>query len=188
MRENDYPYQHMTAELEQTLVQLDCRALDRFITLIPRARRIFVAGAGRSGLMARAFAMRLMHMGFQVFVVGDVTTPAVTSDDLLVVASGSGKTAGMLAIADKAKQCGAKLVLITIQSDSPIAKNADVVVVIPAPTPKIDNQALQAVSIQPMGSLFEQSLLLVLDGIIIKLMAALHVTEDQMFSNHANLE
>ena len=160
------------------------KALDEFES----APRIFLAGAGRSALGIRGFAMRLMHLGGQAYVVGETTTPSISSKDLLLIGSGSGRTPSLLAAAEKAKEIGAKVVLITIDRNSPIAQLADVAVVIPAPSPKAAEGATEASSIQSMGSLFEQSLFVLLDSCVLLMMRRLSISEEEMFDRHANLE
>jgi 6-phospho-3-hexuloisomerase len=177
----------VTKELGKTLEQVDSKSADRLIDLILASKRIFVAGAGRSGFMMRAFAMRLMHMGFEVFVVGETTTPGIEKDDVLIIGSGSGETGSLVGMAKKAKSLNANLGLITIFAESTIGQLSDAVVRIPAPTPKAaSDNGLK--SIQPMGNLFEQSLLLFLDCTIIRLMEKRGKDAVTMFTRHANLE
>ena len=174
-------------ELNTSLKAVSTDEVAEFQREILGAKRIFIAGKGRSGLFMKAFAMRLMHLGLHVYVVDDVTTPALAADDVLVLASGSGKTASMVHYAGKAKEIGATVVLITAYPDSPIGHHADKVVRIPAPTPKVeDRSGFQ--SVQPMANLFEQSLALLLDICTLQLMDALRKTGEQMFAHHANLE
>jgi len=174
-------------ELERTLASISPQEADQLVQLISSAKRVFVAGAGRSGLAVKAFAMRLMHMGFTVYVVGEIVTPGLEAGDLLLIGSGSGATASLVTMAEKAKKLGARIALITILAASAIGQRADVTVRIAAPTPKAED-ARQFSSIQPMGSLFEQSLLIFLDIIILKLMEAKSVNASAMFERHANLE
>jgi 6-phospho-3-hexuloisomerase len=175
------------AEIQRVFARIGEAELAGFEEYVIKAPRVFVAGAGRSGLMARAFAMRLMHLGKRVFFVGDVTSPSVVSGDLLIVASGSGETESLVAISRKAKKLGAKLATITIYPQANIGSMADCVIKIDAPTAK-SNMKTAGVSIQPMGSLFEQSLLLILDYVILDIMSKTGITSEQMFMNHANLE
>lgn len=177
----------MIEELSRTMARVSADETAALAAGILRAKRIFLAGAGRSGLIARSFAMRLVHLGLQAFVVGDATTPAIEKDDLLLIASGSGETGSLVGQAKKAAAIGAAVGLVTIFPDSAIGKLASYTVVIPAPTPK-STQKQDAVSIQPMGSLFEQSLLLTLDGVVLLLMAETGVSAEAMFARHANLE
>ncbi len=174
-------------ELERTLTTIPEQKTDAFVDLLVDHQTVFIAGAGRSGFMARGFVMRLMHMGYQSYLVGDTTTTSIKSGDLLLICSGSGETQSLVSIAKKAKSLGAKLALITINPASTIAEMADVIVRIPAPSPKATaNNDFQ--SIQPMGNLFEQSLLLFLDMSIMLLMQKTGMTSEEMFKRHANLE
>lgn len=165
---------------------IDEKSAETLADQIVRARKVFVAGAGRSGLMTRAAAMRLMQMGFEVYVVGETVTPQITKDDLLIIGSGSGETKSLLSMALKAKNMQASVALVTIYPDSSIGKLADVTVKLPG-APKDQNGRDQA-TIQPMGSLFEQTLLLFFDALILRLMEKLEIAADAMFARHANLE
>ena len=177
----------ITAELERTLAQVDAEAGERLAGAILRARKVLVAGAGRSGMAARAFAMRLMHMGFDAYVVGETVTPNLEAEDLFIVASGSGETGSLVVMSEKARRIGATLATVTIRPEGSIGRMADIAVKIPAPTPKAEVSG-DFKSIQPMGSLFEQSLLLFLDAMILQLMELRGDDSDTMFTRHANLE
>ena len=174
-------------ELHAVLSRVSREDAEAFADTLLSANRVFVAGAGRSGLAAKAFAMRLMHFGIDAFVIGETTTPNYGTDDVLVVCSGSGETGSLVSIAAKAKQIGGKLALITIVPGSTIGKIADVCVRIPAPSPKA-NAGQVVSSIQPMGSLFEQGLFVFLDAIILALMERRKNDSANMFKKHANLE
>ena len=176
-------------ELSIALAGVDDDDVERFVGQIEQAQSVFVAGAGRSGLAIRAFAMRLMHMGCQVYVAGETNTPNITERDLFVIGSGSGSTESLVAIASRAKQkFNARLAVMTIYPQSPIGQLGDVVVVIPALTPKVQSAHEAVQSIQPMGSLFEQSLLLLLDIVVLRLMERSEQESSTMFTRHANLE
>ena len=177
----------MIQELEKTLAHIEPGQAEKLVHAILQVDKIFVAGAGRSGLMVKAFAMRLMHMGSDVYVVGETTTPNLTANDMLIIASGSGATGSLVVMARKAKTLGAQLALVTIDQHSIIGELADIVLAIPAPSPKVQRET-DFHSIQPMGSLFEQSLLLSLESIILMLMERQKKTSDMMFTRHANLE
>jgi len=174
-------------ELTQTLNSIDTVCADKFVDLILKSDEIFVAGAGRSGFQARGFAMRLMHMGEKSYMVGETTTPNIKEGDVLVVCSGSGETKSLVSMAQKAKSLNAKIALVTINPQSTIGGLADVVIEISAPSPKSAKEG-DIKSIQPMGSLFEQSLGLFLDISIIMLMDKKGLDSDTMFGRHANLE
>ncbi len=174
-------------ELRAVLSCIEPQVAEEFAEALLSAKKIFVAGAGRSGLAAKAFAMRLMHLGIDSFVVGETATPNYEKEDLLVVCSGSGETGSLVSIAEKAKQIGGRIAVITIAPGSTIGRNADVCVLIPAPSPKAKGGEV-VLSAQPMGSLFEQALFLFLDCTILALMARKQNDSGNMFKRHANLE
>ena len=174
-------------ELNRTLSAVSIADTQKLADAVLDADCVFVAGAGRSGLAVKGFAMRLMHMGLNAYVVGETTTPNIKKGDLLLVGSGSGETASLTGHAGKAKTLGATLALVTIFPDSGIGRVADVTVKIPAPTPKVAVDTGFR-SIQPMGSLFEQSLNLFLDTVILMLMEKKSGDSENMFTRHANLE
>lgn len=179
--------QKMLAELDGVLSKIDEADAEKFVYTAHGAPRIFVAGCGRSGLMVKAFAMRAMHLGKTVYVLGDVTTPSIQAGDLLVIASGSGETQSLVSHAKKAKAFGAKVATVTIYPKATIGSMAHSVVHINAPTSKSEEDTGVA-SVQPMGSLFEQSLLLFLDYAIVRMMELANKDSAEMFQNHANLE
>ena len=175
------------AELERALRSVDPQSVTALVQAILQSRRIFIAGKGRSGLQMRAFAMRLMHMGLTVHVVDEVTTPALGASDLLLVGSSSGQTASVVEYAKRAQSLGSRVVLITSAASSPVAERASIIVRIEAPPATGSDPALRH-TIQPMGSLFEQTLGVLLDIVVLQLMAAQNLTSDQMHRRHANLE
>jgi len=173
-------------ELKKTLSGVDPVACEALISRIIKAKRVFFAAAGRSALSIRAFAMRLMHLGLTVYVMGEIVTPAIGEGDLLIIGSGSGETDSLLAAAKRAKSFGAELALVTIFPESSIGKLADEVVRISAPTSKV---ASNFTSIQPGGSCFEQSMLLLLDAFVIRIAETLNLdAEANLKLRHANLE
>ena len=164
--------------LENILNKLPIGVTESFADEINRGARIFVYGAGRSGLMLKAFAMRLMQAGKTVFVVGETVTPAICKGDILVVASASGRTESTCRYAKIAKSVGALVYCITADEASPIAEAADALICLCAPT----KDAPDSKSV--MGTLFEQALLLLLDEVVSELGA----DPAQMRKRHANLE
>jgi 6-phospho-3-hexuloisomerase len=175
------------SELHRTLSNISPEAGEKLVDKILASKKILTAGAGRSGFAIKAFTMRLMHMGFDAYVVGETVTPNLERDDLLIIGSGSGGTESLVSMANKAKKIGGSVALVTIFPDSSIGKVSDIVVKIPAPTPKVEKDS-GFKSIQPMGSLFEQSLLLFLDSVILRLMEKSDKDSNTMFIRHANLE
>ena len=136
----------------------------------------------------RAMGMRLMHLGKTVYVVSETTTPSIVAGNLLILGSGSGQTASLLAITEQARRQGAKTLLFTTDATSPLANLTDHQVVIPAPSLKDAKGERDLVSVQPLGTLFEQSLLILCDTLILGLMQRIGVSAAQMFERHANLE
>ena len=153
--------------------------------LVRRAERVFVVGQGRSGLVMRMFAMRLMHLGLTAFVVGEATTPAIGSEDLLIVGSGSGETEGAVAAARRAQKAGAKVAALTSRSDSTLGRLADHVLLVPGATPKSTGRQASEL---PMASVLEQTFLVVLDCMVAWLASQIGQTEETMMPRHANLE
>lgn len=173
-------------ELADTTGKTSEEALERLRDKILSASSIFVAGAGRSLLALRFFAMRLMHLGLSAYVVGDTTTPAFGPEDLLIAASGSGATAGVLNTVSAARRIGGSTALFTVVPDSPIGRIADVVVQVPGYTNKIELE--KAPPILPSGALFEISTLILGDALVVALGEKLGVDTNAYFSRHANLE
>jgi 6-phospho-3-hexuloisomerase len=153
--------------------------------MILSARRIFVTGAGRSGLALRMAAMRLMHLGLLVHVAGEVTAPAIGADDLLIVASGSGTTAGAVHAAEVARKAGAAVLAITTAPGSKLGLLAQGLIVIPAAT-KTDHGGNK--SEQYAGALFEQSVLLLSDAMFQGMWHERGETAEELWKRHANLE
>lgn len=178
----------ITGEVRECLSRIDRAEIEAALELLDEAPTVFVAGAGRSGLAMRALAMRLMHLGIPTYVVGEMATPAMAAGDALVIGSGSGRTESLGAVARKAKGLGGRLVLFTIDPQSPMAELAEVTVRVPAPSPKAPVSPEAAASVQPMGSLFEQALLLLGDALILLLMERRGASSEAMFGRHANLE
>ncbi len=179
---------NILSELTSFLQYLDEEPFTSLLPLLMNANHIFTAGAGRSGVAIRAFSNRLMHLGFSVSVVGEMSAPHTHDNDLLLIGSGSGETESLIALAKKAKKNGVKLALFTMDSTSTIAQLADIVLILPGVSPKLRCNGQNLTSIQPMGSAFEQLLFLTFDGIILELMEKMHETSDTMFKRHANLE
>jgi 6-phospho-3-hexuloisomerase len=184
----DAVIQQVLSELQACVSQVCVESLAQALALIESAPRIFVAGAGRSGLCMRAFGMRLMHLGKTVYVVGETTTPGIVAKNLLILGSGSGRTASLLAMARQARSCDAKVLLFTAAASSPMAELADQLVLIPAPSLGLNEGERDHPSIQPMGTLFEQSLLILCDSLILGLMRQSRVSAAYMLGRHANLE
>lgn len=183
-----YALSRIVTELDAAVEQLrnaDPLPLARLADLVAEAPRVFVVGAGRSGLALRMTAMRLMHLGVDVHVVGEVTTPAIRADDLLLTASGSGTTGGIVRAAETAVAARARVVAITTAADSPLARLSAEVVLVPA-AGKLDRSG--AASAQYAGSLFEQIVVLIGDALFHALWQRSGESADELWPRHANLE
>jgi 6-phospho-3-hexuloisomerase len=185
----------LAQKIEEQLRAIDSKSIDQFVESLINAKRIFIVGAGRSGLVAKAFGMRLMHLGFTIYVVGEVITPAINKDDLLIIVSGSGQTLSSVVAATIAKEKGVKIIGITSNPDSDIGKLSDVIVQIKGRQPedaKRDYEARQLTGnhepLAPLGTLFELSAMVFLDSIIDELMLRYKKSEDELRKLHADLE
>lgn len=172
-------------EITRVVAQVSPEEVATLGEAILEAEGVFVCGVGRSLLMMKAFAMRLMHLGLRARVVGETITPSIEAGDLLIAGSGSGQTSTTLAMVEAAAARGARTAVITAHPQSPLAQACDLVIEIPA---RIVGVADQAVSQQPPGSLFEQCLLVLGDGLIMWLMERLGATYDQIRARHTKLE
>jgi 6-phospho-3-hexuloisomerase len=173
-------------ELNHTAESIPDNEVEKLADRILQSKKIFVAGAGRSGLMVKAFAMRLMQMGLDAYVVGETVTPNLEKDDLLIIGSGSGETKSLIPIAEKAQSLGGSVVVVTIFPESTIGILSNMAVKLPGATKDQANSSYK--TIQPMGALFEQTLLLYCDAVILKIMQKQGLDTNTMFGRHANLE
>ena len=174
---------------------LDPENIEQMNKILKTSQNVFVMGLGRSGLMARAFAMRLMHLGISVYVVGETITPAITSEDCLLAISGSGETLSIISAAEMAQKRSAKIIAVTSYVDSTLGEMADLIVHIEGRT-KIDSEKNYLTrqingkhqSLSPLGTLFEVTSLIFLDGIIAQLMVEMGKTEEDLKARHTVLE
>ena len=173
-------------ELGKVFKKINEKEVDDFTEAIIKAKRVFVVGAGREGISSRAFAMRLMHLGKEAHWVWDDTCPNVEKGDLLIANSGSGEVISVYNVAKLAKEAGASVITVTANPDGRVAKLSEVVVHLPAEVwgPGKDTVS----SIQPMGCLFEQSLLILHDLMVLILMEKMGVSASQMAKRHRNVE
>lgn len=187
-------------EIRKNLTGVDDEQIENMINNViytkARGGRIFTGGAGRSGLVAKSFSMRLFHLGFDVSVLGETIVPPINNRDTLLAISGSGKTQFTVDAAEIAKQLGAKVIAITSKADSPLTERSDVMVVVrgrtkDAPT-QGDYYAIQLSGIHaplsPLGSMFEMTCMIFLEGIISELMARLEISEESLKEHHTNIE
>jgi 6-phospho-3-hexuloisomerase len=174
-------------ELGAVLGRVDEAAIDAACGMLAGAGRIACYGCGREALQIKGFAMRLFHLGLPVAVVGDMTTPALGKGDLFLVTSGPGETSTVLALMEVAKQAGARNLLLTAEPQASAARLADFTLHIPAQTMASD-QGAQAISVLPMGSLFEGALFMLFEIMVLKLKTMLDIAPEAMRARHTNLE
>jgi len=170
-------------KIKDILSKVSEEDIEKVKKLFLESKRIFVYGAGRSGLVAKAFAIRLVHLGFQTFVIGETITAPVQKGDLVVIVSGSGETIPAVMTAEIAHNIGADVVSITGKKRSGIAKFADITFFIAS-----DCNEVKRKKYAPLGTLFEASVWILLDGIIAYLLDSKKETEENMRSRHATLE
>ena len=184
----------MTADLMETvLAEVDgvLRKVSRpqvaaLVDRLSGSGRVLVAGEGRSGFMARAFAMRLMHLGLTVHVIGETTTPPMAENDVVIAVSGSGTTSATVRVADQARSVGAAVHAVTTDATSPLAELADAVLVVPAATKH--RRPDEAATIQPLSSLFDQATHIVLDTVCLHLARVRGVDNTAARAAHSNTE
>ncbi|HSA38431.1 MAG TPA: 6-phospho-3-hexuloisomerase [Methanoregula sp.] len=170
---------------------------EKFIRELLNAKRIYVIGAGRSGLVAKGFAMRLMHLGLRAYVVGETITPALNKGDVMVIFSGSGRTKTVADLAETAHDIGGRICLITSNAESRIGKISDCIVIIEHHREAVENEAEEFEirqmmgehkSFAPLGTLFETASMIFADAVISRLMEITEVDESALKNRHTNIE
>jgi 6-phospho-3-hexuloisomerase len=170
---------------------------EKFIRELLNAKRVYVIGAGRSGLVAKAFAMRLMHLGLQAYVVGETITPALNKGDTIVIFSGSGRTKTVADLAETARNIGGRICLITSNADSRIGKIADSIVIIEQHRDAVADEAAEFEvrqmmgnhkSFAPLGTLFETASMVFADAVISRMMEITLTDESALKNRHTNIE
>ena len=175
---------------------LDRESIDKFESVIINSKNIFVTGAGRSGLAAKAFAMRLMHLGLSAYVVGETISPAIYADDCIVAISGSGETNTIVSAANIAKNRGSKVLALTSYPESTLGQLCDCFILVKGRTKKeVDDENYMKrqihgnyTSLTPLGTAFELTTLVFLDAIVSELMEKMQQTESDLKARHTVLE
>ncbi len=184
----------MTNHLIDVTNGLDIESIKQTIQNILDARSVFVMGAGRSGLVGKAFAMRLMHLGFTSYVVGESTTPAVHKEDLVVAITGSGETRSISDLGRITKEIGATLLTVTSNKDSTLGRISDTVAEIAGRTKDDAGGYLERhmkgeyTHLTPLGTSFEITSLVFLDALIAELIYITGASEADLKSRHTKLE
>lgn len=158
--------------------------LDESLPYFQKSKRIFITGAGRSGFQAKGFAMRLMHIGYTDFVLGETITPAIQKGDTWLAISGSGTTKGIVSDTEAAKKLGLNIVVITSDRDSALGKLADQVIIVPGAT----KTGAGIKSNQLLSSLFDQTVHITLDALALKLANRDQISNEEALKGHVNVE
>jgi len=178
--------QQALVEIGSVFGRVPADTADRMCDEILKARRIACYGVGREGLMMKALCMRLMHLGLDAHVAGDMTTPPVSQGDLLIASAGPGSFTTVMALLGVAREAGARTMVVTAQPEGPAPRAADVVIELRAQT--MANDRGGPASLLPMGSLYEAAQLVFFDLISILLREKTGQSPDQMRARHTNLE
>ncbi len=187
----------MAATITSTAASLSDEGVSQFIDELLDAKRIYVMGAGRSGLVAKGFAMRLMHLGMRSYVVGETITPAMKEGDTIVAYSGSGETKSIAELCETAKSIGGRLCLVTSNKDSRIGRIADCIVVIESHRDDVKDESAEYEvrqmrgehrSFAPLGTIFETSAMIFSDAIVSSIMEIIKCEEKDLKCRHANIE
>ncbi len=170
---------YITSTLQEVLSNNNSAQIEEVIGYILKAKKVFVYGVGRSGHVGKGFAMRLVQLGLKSYFIGETITPIVESDDAAVIISNTGETMSAIQTGNIVRRVGAKVVVITAQKKSKLAHVANIVVSIP-----IDDEKRKK-ELAPLGTLFEDSAMVYLDGVISELMVKLGESEESMRGRHA---
>lgn len=173
-------------ELKEVFSRIDDARVDAAVREIAGARRIVMYACGRERLQIMGFCMRLYHMGLDVAMVGDMTTPPAGSGDLFFAVCGPGEVSTTTALMGVAKGDGAKTMVVTSQPTGVTSAMADFALMLPAQTMASDQGAKR--SVLPMGSLFEGALFMLFEVMVLKLMALKGITYEDMRKRHTNME
>ena len=158
-----------------------------FLKQLQRDKTIFITGAGRSGLVGKFFGMRLMHLGYKVFIQAETNTPAITNSDILIAISASGNTISVIEAVEKANRLGAKVIAITANPKGALFHQAKHSLLLDSRRKKRKNKPIMIERYIPMGTAFELSSLLFLEEIITTLMQEKNIHESEMKNRHANI-
>ncbi|GAA5262419.1 6-phospho-3-hexuloisomerase [Methanocalculus sp. MC3] len=187
----------MAKKIQSIAESIADEEVEGFSKAILSANRVYVMGAGRSGLVAKAFAMRLMHLGFTSFVVGETITPAIEKNDMLIAFSGSGNTRSIADVAQTAKGLGATVGLITSNKESTIGQIADTIVVIESQRDAVTDESHEYDirqmmgehrSFAPLGTIFETTSMVFSDALVSYLMEITETSEGELKKRHTNIE
>ncbi len=191
--------EEIVSGIERSMDELDSKQVEEFIEILLQARdkKIFIVGMGRSGFVGRAFALRLMNLGFNVYFLGETITPAAEKEDLVIAISGTGSTKMVLTACAAAKDICATVVAVTSFPESPLGKMSNHIVEVRGRTKEgspreEDYLARQIIGerepLTPLGSIFENNCMVFLDSLVVELMQELGRTEADLKARHATIE
>lgn len=172
------------SEIQEVVSSVREKQVESVLQYILKEKRVFILGEGRSGLQGKSFAMRLMHLSYTVYVIGETITPSIQKEDVLIAISGSGTTSSILSLAKKAKDNGIEVIGITSDSESELAKRSSEVLIVPGATKK----GTGINSIQLLSTLFDQSVHIVLDYICLLISQRDKVSNEEASAQHSNME
>lgn len=181
-------YEAILEEHRKVYESLNQQGLREFIDTVKAHERIFLIGVGREGLVTRAFAMRLMHMGKEIHWIWDDTTPGIQKGDLVIATLGDGQIGHINYVCERAKEAGAYIYVVTGSPSGRTAKEvADAVFFLPAAVYRGTDDVVP--SMQPMGNLFEQCLLITFDMIVMTIVEETpELSFEKMSCRHRNVE
>ncbi|EOT28476.1 6-phospho-3-hexuloisomerase [Enterococcus saccharolyticus] len=171
-------------EINEVMNLVDEKQIDATLPFFKKDQRIFITGAGRSGFQAKGFAMRLMHIGYQDYVMGETITPSIQKGDTWIAISGSGTTKGIVTDTQVAKKLGLDIIALTSDATSPLAQLADCVIVIPGAT----KTGAGIKSVQLLSTLFDQTVHITLDALTLKLAQRDETSNEDALHEHVNVE
>ena len=191
--------EEILAGAQRAIEEIDETQVENMIQMLlnSKDKKIFVVGMGRSGFVGRAFALRLMNLGFNVYFLGETITPAAGKDDLVIAISGTGMTKLVVSAASAAKEIGTKIVAVTSYQESQLGQMADQLVLVKGRTkmgwPREEDYLARQIlgerePLSPLGSVFENNCMVFLDGLIVELMYRMKKDENDLRLRHATIE
>jgi 6-phospho-3-hexuloisomerase len=171
--------QYILREMQEALARIDPQAVENSIAALAEARKIFIYGVGRSGLIGQAFAVRLVQMGFDVHFVGDMTTPFVDECDLVIIVSNTGETMSAVQTANIVRRVGAKVISVTSNPNSKLGHASNIVLEVGQI--KDDQKKKYA----PLGTIFEDAALVLFDSLVPVIMERMDQNEASLRRRHA---
>jgi 6-phospho-3-hexuloisomerase len=172
-------HEYTARRVTEAISQIPPETIQRAVAILLKAPAVFVYGAGRSGIIGRAFAMRLVQVGLAAFVIGESTTPIVRAGDAVFILSGRGESQSSIQTANIVRREGAQLIVLTGRATSKLAHAANLAIPLEFP------EDVKQPEFAPLGTLFESASLQFTDALVSAIMQARGETEESMRSRHA---